>query len=935
MNKSHLSRTNNPHAVVTANDIGSFVSVRGVGKGILHYVGEVHGREGLYCGVELETPTGKHDGTYQGVVYFVCPPYHGIFAPLYRVELDEIDDVPMLTASQTAKTTERLSRSALPALQLRNVFRPEDPMQASIVSEQMMEGSTFSNVSWGDPDASMLCSNTTYIIPPGRSALLEPEECDLMSISAPKSILHVDRAEDRREEEAVLGTSIVLDESRVGVENLPVVEDDDVDDDDEDDLQTPLVETQQWQPSLTKFAPPPSILESSVVVTPPSAPPANVLQEKTLNVSPVRANSRQSDDTGYNGESDASRMEHEDRIRALSKPKRVTAKKETLPVTRRRTQQRISPPHKEDDHTPEKSPKPRRRRMEKEPPPPPKFPVKPKPPSKHQLMMEAIKASIEADKHKPKKEIKSRISLLPPPRAPPPPHSENGTDEKMSETPKRVTKHPLKSVNAMPPKPAEPRPKKERKPLYVPPPPKERKEVKTSTPNVKATEKHIETPNVSRIEDTPARLGKSKPQFPTSSFAGGRPMVKTRHSSTKLNGTAAPTEISNTEKLQRLRFATRAFDAICILIAKSEAERERTRRELEEANEKIARQTEILEDLRSCLGQREKLHHDDLERHKNHNEQVARSHADTVERLKERYEAQLAEKAKENDRALEDERTRHEAELEAMSRRHQKVVISLDEKIAEGEKMVEKLTADKKALQIALANDSDQRNQMLTKEINSLQTALEFKSSEMKDLRQKYQQVALRVEEIPIKELEITKLKHKVIELKQALDQKLSYEKILVHQNEELKRQQLAIEEERESMQRSFDVMVYRYETGDELDQSIGSQKQKQTPAKVQFRSRSSNSDRPQSARLSQISCDMDRSADRDSLIRSTVSMYASQVQLPDNHADDVIYAPDEIITSSVVYNNRAPTSSYCSRDDVERSVNGNLHMQADSGIGL
>lgn len=90
----------------------------------------------------------------------------------------------------------------------------------------------------------------------------------------------------------------------------------------------------------------------------------------------------------------------------------------------------------------------------------------------------------------------------------------------------------------------------------------------------------------------------------------------------------------------------------------------------------------------------------------------------------------MAEKAKENDRALEDERTRHEAELEAMSRRHQKVyfkhrnlhlkfypsifqvVISLDEKIAEGEKMVEKLTADKKALQIALANDSDQRNQV-------------------------------------------------------------------------------------------------------------------------------------------------------------------------------------------------------------------------------
>ncbi|KAK6028975.1 hypothetical protein OSTOST_04921 [Ostertagia ostertagi] len=51
------------------------------------------------------------------------------------------------------------------------------------------------------------------------------------------------------------------------------------------------------------------------------------------------------------------------------------------------------------------------------PPPPPKFPLKPKPPSKHQLLMEQIKASIEADKLKPKKEIKARVSLLPPPRA--------------------------------------------------------------------------------------------------------------------------------------------------------------------------------------------------------------------------------------------------------------------------------------------------------------------------------------------------------------------------------------------------------------------------------------------------------------------------------------------------------------------------------------
>lgn len=373
------------------------------------------------------------------------------------------------------------------------------------------------------------------------------------------------------------------------------------------------------------------------------------------------------------------------------------------------------------------------------------------------------------------------------------------------------------------------------------------------------------------------------------------------------------------------------------MISRTQEENSRSRSQLEQANEKIARQSEVVDELRSHLAQREKLHMEDLERHKNHNEQVTRSHAESIERLKERYERQLAEKAKESERALEDERSRHEAELEAMSRRHQKVVISMDEKIAEGEKMIEQLTADKKALQTALANDSDQRNQMLTKEINSLQTALEFKSSEMKELRQKYQQVALRVEEIPVKELEITKLKHKVIELKQALDQKLNYEKMLVHQNEELKRQQLAIEEERESMQRSFDVMVYRYETGEDPAEQCSPAGKNKTPGKVQFRSRSSNSDRPNStARLSQVSySDMDRSTDRDSLIRSTISMYTSQVQLPDNHADDVIYAPDEIITGNVL-SHRVESSSDSYSDEKERIENGNIrHVQTDSGIGL
>ncbi|VDM56279.1 unnamed protein product [Angiostrongylus costaricensis] len=838
---NEATSTNNPTAVVTEQDIGNFVSVSGIGKGILRYVGEIRGRDGLYCGIELDAPSGKHNGTYQGVVYFVCPPLHGIFAPIYRVELDEIDDVPMMTVSQSSKAPERLTRSALPTLQLRNVFRPSgdfSTMQTSIGSDKMMDTSMFSNVSWGDSDA-MVCSNATFVIPPGRSHLEDSEECDLMSIPEPKSILSINRDLIGQNENAMLGTSIVLDESRVGVENLPVVEDDDVDDDgdngddgDDDDLQTPLVETSpQWQLSSCSYSQQlPSIVDTDTTSTDATR---LVSDHTTSKESSLRANSRQSVDTGYNDESDASRLEHEERSKSGENKEGGNVEKEVKST--------------------------RSRRMEKEPPPPPKFPVKPKTPSKHQLLMEQIKASIEADKLKPKKEVKARISFLPPPRAPPL-QNENATDEKMPETPRRVAKQPLKTVNSIPALPPKPeRPKKERKPLYVPPPPKgvvlsERKEVKTSTPLVRnGVERTIDSPNVSRIVETPPRQssskdGKSKKKAPVGLKASG----------------AAETETSNNEKLQRLQSAVRAFEALCVVITQSETQGARLRSQLEEANEDI----------------------------------VARSQVEALERTKERYESQLAEKTKEAERALEDERSRHEAELEAMSRRHQKVVISLDEKIAEGERTIHQLLVDKKTLQTALANDSDQRNQMLTKEINSLQTALEFKSSEMKELRQKYQQVALRVEEIPVKELEITKLKHKVIELKQALDQKLTYEKkvilstvvvedrivadprqdeylmwrertqpseftlekrLLVHQNEELKRQQLAIEEERESMQRNFDVMIYRYG-------------------------------------------EMDHSMDRDSLIRSTISMYASQVQLPENHADDVIYAPDEIITGNGEY---------------------------------
>ncbi|KAJ6640612.1 Kinesin-like protein KIF13A [Pseudolycoriella hygida] len=48
-------------------------------SGIISFIGSTHFQGGVWVGVELDTPTGKNDGTVQGIQYFVCKPKHGIF----------------------------------------------------------------------------------------------------------------------------------------------------------------------------------------------------------------------------------------------------------------------------------------------------------------------------------------------------------------------------------------------------------------------------------------------------------------------------------------------------------------------------------------------------------------------------------------------------------------------------------------------------------------------------------------------------------------------------------------------------------------------------------------------------------------------------------------------------------------------------------------
>nr|XP_042902478.1 uncharacterized protein LOC107438830 [Parasteatoda tepidariorum] len=67
------------------NLIGQRVCISGVKPGILRYYGKTNFAEGCWCGVELDEPVGKNNGTVNGVIYFTCKPNHGIFAPVSKV----------------------------------------------------------------------------------------------------------------------------------------------------------------------------------------------------------------------------------------------------------------------------------------------------------------------------------------------------------------------------------------------------------------------------------------------------------------------------------------------------------------------------------------------------------------------------------------------------------------------------------------------------------------------------------------------------------------------------------------------------------------------------------------------------------------------------------------------------------------------------------
>ena len=65
----------------------SFTYLNQIATGTLRYVGITNFSGGQWCGIELEEPKGKNNGSVKGTSYFKCKDKHGLFLPVDKVKV--------------------------------------------------------------------------------------------------------------------------------------------------------------------------------------------------------------------------------------------------------------------------------------------------------------------------------------------------------------------------------------------------------------------------------------------------------------------------------------------------------------------------------------------------------------------------------------------------------------------------------------------------------------------------------------------------------------------------------------------------------------------------------------------------------------------------------------------------------------------------------
>ncbi|XP_012277804.1 restin homolog isoform X2 [Orussus abietinus] len=85
LNASTTSLSSVSHKDLKLGDRVIVSSNQGSKTGVLRFMGITEFAPGEWCGVELDEPVGKNDGSIDDKRYFECRPKHGLFAPLHKV----------------------------------------------------------------------------------------------------------------------------------------------------------------------------------------------------------------------------------------------------------------------------------------------------------------------------------------------------------------------------------------------------------------------------------------------------------------------------------------------------------------------------------------------------------------------------------------------------------------------------------------------------------------------------------------------------------------------------------------------------------------------------------------------------------------------------------------------------------------------------------
>nr|CAD2155084.1 unnamed protein product [Meloidogyne enterolobii] len=407
MHKSTTNRsiTNQPDSgIVSRSGLGKRVIVNGHYGGVLRYMGQVAGKEGIFCGIELDQPVGKNDGTHEGAFYFGCRPGHGVFAPCHKVQMETMRRQTEKggKASLIAKAERTLSRSAMPSLNIdRNISEipststqiPQMPMDWSLMSM-----STVSNNS----DSSYVIRNHNIDLMANSQATYTVFESDCPMLSdlelSESSLLRLDEEDDDDDRTAIIGwilnengyprtfrpdESVILDGPSLGMD-LPVITSPEPEDE-EDMAETPMAETKNFTNGLINLKsenrqnrshlklegleqgnkdenklPNKVMADGKIVVD-------NACYLRTTNVS--------------NSHNNNANPHREEKASSKEEKKTRTSIFQTIPMA---TQNHSAAARS-----------------------------KPKQPSKSQMVMEQLKASMEAEKLRAKKEIRSKLVTTP------------------------------------------------------------------------------------------------------------------------------------------------------------------------------------------------------------------------------------------------------------------------------------------------------------------------------------------------------------------------------------------------------------------------------------------------------------------------------------------------------------------------------------------